>query len=572
MARAALLRALAARHVAARAGPGACAAVGGTGVVERRASLAALPPPPTPPTPSPLLLSTHHHPPSRLFASLTTAPSSAASAAAAAAASPARAEEASDHPTGSGVVVSFPLAQTGEGISECELVRWHVSPGDSVEEFQPLCEVQSDKASIEITSRYAGTVAALHHGEGDVVKVGAALVDIRLPSGVGAPPGAVVVGGGGGGDDVVSEEVAQDIGGGGTSAAPVAAEVLAPPAVRRLARELGVDLAALAPGSGVGGRLTKEDVQAARDATTTKAAMPAAVTAPPPPPPPPPPPAAPPVPAAPPAPLAATQTTTPPQFDRIPIRGYARTMLRTSTEALSVPMFYYFDEVRVDALARLRAELSSSRGGGGGGAGAPTTRLTFLPFIVKALSVALAQHPAANASLELPSSDSNQQQPSILRYKEHNVGVAMATPGGLVVPVVRNVERKTVAEVAAELAALQQGAAEGKLPPEALSGGTITVSNIGALGGTHATPLAHPPQAAIVALGRARALPRFAVERGDGASSSSSSPPPRVESHLLMDVSWGADHRVVDGAEVARLSNCWRALLEEPSRLLLHLR
>jgi 2-oxoisovalerate dehydrogenase E2 component (dihydrolipoyl transacylase) len=618
MGRAALLRVLAARNAAGRPLLAACMTAGQGGATTS-------PTPPTPAPPQPRAASAAAAAPRRpqpsssswhqaLHACTTTTDRRAF--ASAAAASPARAEEAPPaaaasatspaNTDGSGILVSFPLAQTGEGISECELVRWHVAPGDAIEEFQPLCEVQSDKASIEITSRYRGTVAALKHAEGDVVKVGEGLADIRLPAGVAAPPGSVVVVEEEKGQvEVVigeqqqqqqqqQQEQAGTLASAAAAAPPAAAaaavttpEVLAPPAVRRLARELGVDLASIAPGTGVGGRLTKDDVQAAHDG---RAAGAAAVATPVPTPTP--------TPTPTPLPASSSSSSSPAApFERIPIRGYARTMLRTSTEALSVPMFYYFDEVRVDALARLRADLAGDPALASAAAAAAASassssssaplKLTFLPFIIKALSVALTQHPAANASLDLggtaagagaggdsSSSSSSSPQPppplpppSVVRFREHNVGVAMATPGGLIVPCIKNVEQKTVAEVAAELALLQRMAAEGRVPPEKLTGGTITVSNIGALGGTHATPLAHPPQAAIVALGRARALPRFAAD-----SSSSSSGPLEVERHLLMDVSWGADHRVVDGAEVARLSNCWRALLEEPSRLLLHMR
>ena len=546
--------------------------------------------------------------PRRCFFSLV--PSPALASAAAAAASPARVAVADEHaPSPSlpvaaanganapdaesvgGVVVSFPLAQTGEGIAECELVRWHVRPGDRVEEFQPLCEVQSDKASVEITSRHAGTVETLHHAEGALVPVGAPLADIRLPPGAAPPPGAAVVAGGGDGARGGAGGAAERAASGGPVAAPSPsplpspssaspssppsppAEVLAPPAVRALARQLGVDLAALAPGTGVGGRLTKEDVQAAADARGVAVAAAASVAV-----------APPTTPPAAPAPgLAASSSSpapaaaaAPSPFERVPIRGYARTMLRTSTEALSVPMFYFFDEVRVDALAELRAQLAGDPMLAGRDSPAP--RLTLLPFIIKALSVALLQHPSANASLDLTG-----DQPCLLRHADHNVGVAMAAPGGLVVPNIKRVQEKGVAEIAAELAALRRAAVEGRVPAAALAGGTITVSNIGALGGTHATPLVHPPQAAIVAIGRARALPRFAAAAptggggggGNGGNGGRGGPDPlslRVESHLLMDVSWGADHRVVDGAEVARLSNCWRGLLEEPSRLLLHMR
>ncbi|KAI8463741.1 MAG: lipoamide acyltransferase [Monoraphidium minutum] len=458
-----------------------------------------------------------------------------------------------------GRVVSFPLAQTGEGISECELVEWHVKEGDAVEEFQPVCEVQSDKASIEITSRYAGVISRLHHAKGDMVKVGAALLDILLPEGA-APADAADAAG-------AAPSAAAAAPAGAAPAAAAGAAVLASPAVRALARELGVDPAGVA-GSGPGGRLLKEDVFAASEAggggggaTAAVAAggpagaavilsglaapsggglddearslgAAAAATA---------------LAAAEDAAAGAAAAHAPPPT-RVPLRGYRRAMVKSALEAAAVPTFHYFDDMELDELLRVRGHLREAAAQLLGGA-----RLTYLPFVVKALSAALAAHPGLNCQVASGGGE-------LLQMHGHNIGVAMATGGGLVVPNVKAVESKTIPEIARELARLQQLAASGKLQAPDLAGGSITISNIGTIGGTHATPMLNTPEAAIIALGRVRPLPRYDAATGA-----------LVRRHV-MGFSFGADHRVVDGAAVAAFSNDFKRLLEEPSYLLMHLR
>ncbi|GBF99987.1 hypothetical protein Rsub_12714 [Raphidocelis subcapitata] len=459
-------------------------------------------------------------------------------------------------------LVSFPLAQTGEGISECELVAWHVQEGDDVEAFQRVCEVQSDKASVEITSRYTGRVARLHHAAGDMVKVGAPLLDIMVT------------------DGSALDDAADAAAPAAPAPAPAAAAAdgrpppaLASPAVRALARELGVELSRVR-GTGPGGRVLKDDVIDASEAAAASgprataaaaaaagllggggapaqapglAAVAAAAAA-----------AAEPIfepdddyippgrgdgGAA--APRAAAAGPPPPT--RVPLRGYRRAMVRSATEAAAVPTFHYMDDLEMDDLMAVRAQIRSEVEGALGGA-----KLTYLPFVVKALSVALARFPGLNTQLAPGGGE-------LLQLHTHNIGVAMATGGGLVVPNVKAVESKSIPEIAADLARLQQLAAAGKLGAEDLAGGSLTISNIGTIGGTHATPMLRPPEAAIVALGRVRALPRLDAAGG------------LVTSHV-MGFSWGADHRVVDGAAVAEFSNAWKALLERPASLLVHLR
>lgn len=295
-------------------------------------------------------------------------------------------------------------------------------------------------------------------------------------------------------------------------------------------------------------------------------------------------------------------------------------MVAAMESSLTVPHFHFMDEYDVGSLLAAREALAADRRLVDSG----VAKLTLLPFVIKAISLALSMtspsptssgtegklHALVNASLS-PGGD------SVVAHDDHNVGVAVDTPRGLVVPVVRRVQDLSVAEVAAELARLQKGlltSSSGMLPEADLRGATITVSNIGSLGGAWATPLVHPPQAAIVALGRVR--PRLVVvdksssgsgeeaereerawtasgggggdanKNGGGGKKSNNKnapppphPPPHHHHHHptlaavpSLPMSWGADHRVVDGAGLARFAADVGALLSEPARMLLHSR
>lgn len=301
---------------------------------------------------------------------------------------------------------------------------------------------------------------------------------------------------------------------------------------------------------------------------------------------------------SPPPPVGSTSTTntTNPDDVVVPLRGYRRAMVSAMEASLRVPHFHFMDEYPVDKLLEARRSLADDPLLQG-------TKLTLLPFVLKAISLALAsseQHAAVNASLSA-SGD------SLILHADHNIGVAVDTPRGLVVPVVRRVQDLSVAGVAAELARLQKGLGEGSgfLSESDLAGATLTVSNIGSLGGAWATPLVHPPQAAIVALGRVRPRLVLVEEEGGGegardgggrskgkqrpaaaaaastsskdkkaAAPSSSAPAaaPSLSAVASLPMSWGADHRVVDGAGLARFAAAVGALLSEPARMLLHSR
>jgi len=384
-------------------------------------------------------------------------------------------------------------------------------------------------------------VVKRYFSEGEIAAVGATLVDIetdqalpkdlekqmqkedkKMKKGAGkSAPAAPEV--------PAAPGVAPEAGTGSQKGKPQAS-----PAVRSIAREHGIDLAQVA-GTGPGGRVLKGDVLAYLSGKnaggTGPVAAPAASTA---------------EVARAPVPLPGGAGV---QDAQVPIRGYHRGMVRSMTEALKVPLFHYHEDIDVGALLRARKALQA-------GLPADAPKITLLPFFIKALSHALREFPALNSRLEFGDGDVPR---AVVHLGAHNVGVAMDTPGGLVVPIVKGVDRRSAFEVALELDRLRVLAQQGRLPAEDLEGGTITVSNIGAIGGTYAAPIPVPPETAIVALGRTKELPRF------GASG-------EVERAALMPVSWGADHRAVDGATVARCCARWKAFLESPAEMLLHSR
>ncbi|XP_010778395.1 lipoamide acyltransferase component of branched-chain alpha-keto acid dehydrogenase complex, mitochondrial, partial [Notothenia coriiceps] len=224
---------------------------------------------------------------------------------------------------------------------------------------------------------------------------------------------------------------------------------------------------------------------------------------------------------------------------------FHRAMVRTMTAALRIPHFGYSDEVELSRLAALRKELKSlceSRG----------VRLSFMPFFIKAASLGLLHFPVLNASL-----DEGCQN---ITYKaSHNIGLAMDTSQGLLVPNVKNVQLLSVFEIAQELNRLQALGTAGQLGTNELTGGTFTLSNIGSIGGTYAKPVILPPEVAIGALGKIQVLPRF--DAGGQV----------VPAHI-MNVSWSADHRIIDGATMSRFSNLWKEYLENPAAMVLDLK
>lgn len=420
-------------------------------------------------------------------------------------------------------IIDVPLAQTGEGIAECELLKWFVHEGDHVEEFQPLCEVQSDKATIEITSRYKGQIAQILHSPSDIVKVGETLLRIVIEGfqDSSASSGCLA--------EAVNQQSVQDTDESSNQSFPAdeikQSEVLSTPAVRGLAKQYGIDISGV-QGTGKDGRVLKEDVikyasgrlinkepglLVERNESYSCASMAANINP-----------------------------------DKIiPLRGFQRAMVKTMTMAAKVPHFHYVEEIKCDALMQLKASFQSVNTD-------PCIKHTFLPVLVKSLSMALRKHPLLNSFFD-------EEALEVVAKGAHNIGIAMATPSGLVVPNIKNVQSLSILEITKELSRLQKLATENKLNHDDVSGGTITLSNIGAIGGKFGSPLVNLPEVAIVAIGQIQKVAQFA---DDGS----------VYPVSIMNVNVGADHRVLDGAMVARFCNEWKMLIEKPELLLLHMR
>lgn len=441
------------------------------------------------------------------------------------------------------------------GIVECEIIQWFVEPDARVEEFSPLCEVQSDKASVEITSRFAGVVKKLYYDAGEMAKVGKPFVDIDIQGdakpedleALTAPEPSQVQGGAG--EPLNQESLSKPPEGPTTTNTKnedkaAAAEIvekpkkssgkyasLATPAVRHLSKEHDVDITDI-EGTGKDGRVLKEDIYkfvAARKSSSAASTEQSPLQTQPPP-------------------DTATQTETSIQLTNIQTQ-----MFKAMTRSLNIPHFLYTDEIdfsQIHALrARLNKVLTSSPEG-------DVSKLSYLPFIIKAVSLALYQYPVLNARVDI---DSTSQKPSLVHRSQHNIGIAMDTPSGLLVPVIKNVASRNIISIASELTRLQAAASSGKLSPQDLSGGTITVSNIGNIGGTYLSPVIVEKEVAILGVGRMRTVPAF--DEND-----------MVVKKQVCNFSWSADHRVVDGATMARAAEIVRRVVEEPDTMLMHLR
>ena len=469
----------------------------------------------------------------------------------------------------------FLLADIGEGIKEVELLQWYCQPGDTIQQFDKVCEVQSDKATVEITSRYDGVVAALAGNVGDMMQVGQPLLFMQSTTGgSGTGDGSSNSSSDGtasSGDEDVAKSVLHD-----TETEPLDDRLSIPtiasqfhlesddkstsrtgkptttagdkfltsPAVRKLGREYGLELSTI-HGSGPQGRLLKSDVltylreqgytndsknETSKSSTTT-APLSASTT--------------------PPTASAVTPPTPPTdgqQEDEIhTLRGYSRLMIGAMTAALEIPHMCFGDELEVGKLLQCRKELKESAHG---------QNISILAFLIKACSLSLKQYPVCNAILH----DLDKCQLKILQ--NHNLGIAMDTPRGLVVPVIRNVQTKSLVEIQYDLDRLKLLAADSKLAPDDLIAPTFSLSNIGSMGGgTYMQPVIVPPQLAMGAFGKIQRVPRFVGNNDD-----------QVYAASIMNVSWAGDHRFLDGATLARFHAAFKGYVENPVHMLVHLK
>ena len=424
-------------------------------------------------------------------------------------------------------LADFVLPDIGEGIVECELVEWRIKEGDFINEDQSVADVSTDKALVEITAMHTGRVNKLYYQQGDIAKVHTPLfsIDIEGESESDSESDSDSESESGAGIHIAESEknTAVDVTKNADESAlnpekvKIQNNALATPAVRRIARENNLDLS-LVPSSGKDGRVLKDDVlnYLSADAVSTKA-------------------------------VVNTPSLEVTQLDYIePIKGIKAIMAAAMSESVAtIPHFTYADEVNMSELIALRTELKERYAKQG-------IRLTMMPFFIKALSLSLKQFPILNSQV-------NEDCTELKYLASHNIGMAVDSPSGLLVPNIKNVQDLSIVEIAEQSHRLTEQARAGRMSPNDLKGGTITLSNVGAIGGTVATPIISKPQVAIVALGRVQTLPRFDVEGN-------------VSAAKIMTISWSGDHRVIDGATMAHFSNTWKALLENPASMLMTMR
>jgi pyruvate dehydrogenase E2 component (dihydrolipoamide acetyltransferase) len=412
----------------------------------------------------------------------------------------------------------FKFPDIGEGLTEGEIIRWLVKEGDEIKEGQPLVEVETDKALAEIPSPRTGVILKILAREKEIVKVGQVIIVIGEKGEAIAPPpsrpkSVGVVG--------ELEEAPEEI-----SAVPVLAKsakpalisehVLAAPAVRALAKELGVDIDKV-KGTGSEGRVLEKDVRQTAEAKATP-------------------------------PEEVKEVKKVKKYDlygyvdRIPLRGVRRSIAKAMVKSkYTAPHVSAMDEADVTELWRIREKEKKIAEGKG-------IKLTILPFVIKAVIAGLTEHPYLNATLD----DENEE---IILKKYFNIGLATDTTEGLMVPVVKNAKDKSIFVLAQELAQLAEKARNRTIDLADLKGGTFTITNYGAVRGIYGTPIINYPEVAILGIGRLQDMP--IVKEG------------KVVVRKILPLSLSFDHRVVDGAEAARFLNTVIVRLEDPDLILL---
>jgi pyruvate dehydrogenase E2 component (dihydrolipoamide acetyltransferase) len=456
------------------------------------------------------------------------------------------------------------LPSLGENIQSGDVLTIFVSVGEMVQRDQDLLEVETDKATMPIPSPEAGKIIKILVSEGDTVAIGAPIMEIESavlaeksvqkkapphPKKDAGPPPAVEQAGAEEAEQAVPSQVppakraakqaavkkvvdeepeetsparaktrksaAEDDLPGEAHAAAAAG-----PAVRRLARQLGVELRRIRP-TGVGGRVTAEDVRAYVRATNEQVAAvsPKGVT---------------------PPGSADTDEYGAVRIERMSRlrQTIAKNMLQSVT---TIPQLTNFDDVDVTELEDMRQQSKEDYAARG-------IKLTTMPFLIKAVASSLKRHPIVNASVDM---ESNQ-----IIYKEYvHIGMAVDTEKGLIVPVLRDVDRKSISQIAGELDEMAENVRAGRFAIEDLRGGTFTISNLGSVGGSYSTPIINPPQVAILLTGRSRMMPMIVDDQ--------------IVPRLVMPLSITYDHRAVDGAAAARFLNEVKSYLSAPGRLLL---
>ena len=408
------------------------------------------------------------------------------------------------------------MPDLGEGTVSAEVIEWKVRVGDEVIEDAPLVEMSTDKAVVEVPSPVTGTVVALTGEPGDEIAVGAqlAVFDTAATDGADPPSDAPAMS-----THSPAGMATDDAAGDGSEdpATSPSTRVLASPVVRRKARDLGLDLA-LIQGTGPGGRVRHEDLARALAQIGGSPPRPSDTTT-----------------AESTSPEKDVPATSSEGVEEIPVIGVRRVIAQRMVEATqSAPHFAYIEEVDVTDLDTLRNQLSGD------------TKLTYLPFIARALAMVLSEFPQCNAHYD---PDRN----VIRRFAAVHVGIATQTPDGLKVPVVRDVLAHSAASLAAEIRRVSEAARNGTASRTELTGSTITITSLGELGGLAATPILNLPEVAIVGVNKA--AERVVVRNGG------------IVVRRMMNLSSSFDHRFVDGYEAAAMIQALKARLEHPETI-----
>ena len=397
--------------------------------------------------------------------------------------------------------MDFKLPDLGEGITEGEILKWLVKEGDQIKEDQPLVEVMTDKVNVQIPSPRSGKVSVIKVKEGEMAKVGETIMVIDDGTSTGTSATEAVP---------QPPKLQTPVPAAQPSPAPQSGQVLATPSTRRLARELGVEIA-MVKGSGVQGRVTDDDVRKAASGTRTVTVQ------------------------------ATAGGFTNPSEETIPLRGVRRTIAEHMSKSKeTTAQVTHVDEADMTELVLLREAFKGSAEKRG-------VRLTFLPFVIKALLPALKEFPYVNSSLD-------EGAGNIVLKKYYNIGVATDTEQGLVVPVIRDADSKDIFELAGEIEKSAAKARSGQLTLDDVKGSTFTITNVGAIGGLFATPIINYPEVAILGLHKISKRP---VVR-DG----------KVEIRDMTYLSLSFDHRVLDGAYAARFTSRIIETLQDTKKLL----
>lgn len=417
----------------------------------------------------------------------------------------------------------FRLPDIGEGVVEGEIVKWLVKEGDAVKEDQPVVEIMTDKATVEIPSPKSGTIVKRFWEEGQICPVGQGLVLIAgaggAPAQLAAPAPATYTDPGAKAEPGPSvKPQAPAANGNGHAARADGQKALAAPATRKLARDLGLDINAV-PGSGPHGRVTQDDVRGFQPGgAVAKPAAPRGA-----------------------APSAAALEGE----DRRPLRGLRRKIAEKMVQsAFTAPHVTTFDEVDLTALVAMRARMKPK-------AEALGVKLSYMPFFMKAVIAALRQYPLFNASLDDASNE------IVVKHHFH-IGFAAATDNGLMVPVVKHADQKSILAIAREMGAIADRTRAGKATADELTGSTFTISNVGSIGGLFATPIINHPEVAILGV---NTIKKRAMVMPDGS----------IQARDMMYLGLSFDHRVNDGSEAVQFLNAVISFLQDPELLLLEM-